>query len=73
MFVAYGFFGPMASALKNIYEAEAKYFLSMKTGLLAHMSGNSPEIAIEFARKMLMSEDRPSFAEVDAATAGLAK
>ena len=73
VFVAYGFFGPMASALKNIYEAEAKYFLSMKTGLLAHMSGNSPEIAIEFARKMLMSEDRPSFAEVDAATAGLAK
>ncbi len=39
VFVAYGFFGPMARALRNIYEAEAKYFLSMKTGLLAHISG----------------------------------
>jgi chemotaxis protein MotA len=28
-------------------------------------------MAIEFARKMLMSEDRPTFAEVDEATQGL--
>ena len=71
VFVSYGFFGPMAQALRNIYEAEAKYFLSMKTGLLAHISGYGPEMAIEFARKMLMSEDRPSFIEIDAATAEL--
>jgi len=71
VFVAYGFFGPMAQSLKNIYEAEAKYFLSLKVGLIAHISGNPPVMAIEFARKMLMSEDRPTFAEVDAATAAL--
>jgi chemotaxis protein MotA len=71
VFVAYGFFGPMAQALRNIYEAEAKYYLSMKTGLLAHISGNAPVMAIEFARKMLMSEDRPTFAEIDQATANL--
>ena len=71
VFVAYGFFGPMAQSLKNIYEAEAKYFLSLKVGLLAHISGNPPVMAIEFARKMLMSEDRPTFAEIDAATAAL--
>ena len=71
VFVAYGFFGPMAQALRNIFEAEAKYFLSMKIGLLAHVSGQAPVMAIEFARKSLMSEDRPTFAEVDAATANL--
>jgi len=71
VFVAYGFFGPMAQALRNIFEAEAKYFLSMKTGLLAHISGYGPEMAIEFARKMLMSEDRPTFSEIDASTAEL--
>jgi len=71
VFVAYGFFSPMAQALRNIYEAEGKYFLSMKAGLLAHISGNPPVMAIEFARKALMSEDRPTFAEVDEATAGL--
>lgn len=71
VFVAYGFFGPMAQSLRNIFEAESKYFLSMKVGLLAHISGYPPPIAIEFARKALMSEVRPSFAEVDEATAGL--
>ena len=71
MFVAYGFFGPMAQALRNIYDAEAKYFLSMKVGLLAHISGQVPVMAIEFARKGLMSEDRPTFEEIDQATASL--
>jgi chemotaxis protein MotA len=71
VFVAYGFFGPMAQALRNIFESESKYFLAMKTGLLAHISGYAPVMAIEFARKTLMSEDRPTFAEVDAATADL--
>jgi chemotaxis protein MotA len=71
VFVAYGFFGPMAQALRNIFESEAKYFLAMKTGLLAHINGYAPVMAIEFARKTLMSEDRPTFAEVDEATAGL--
>jgi chemotaxis protein MotA len=71
VFVAYGFFGPMAQSLRNIFEAEAKYFLSMKVGILAHMSGYPPAIAIEFARKALMSEVRPTFAEVDTATAQL--
>jgi chemotaxis protein MotA len=71
VFVAYGFFGPMAQSLKNIFDAEAKYFLSMKIGLLAHMSGYSPAIAVEFARKALLSEVRPTFEEVDQATAEL--
>jgi chemotaxis protein MotA len=71
VFVAYGFFGPMAQSLRNIYEAESKYFLSMKVGLLAHMSGYAPAIAIEFARKALMSDVRPTFAEIDEATANL--
>jgi chemotaxis protein MotA len=71
VFVAYGFFGPMAQSLRNIYDAEAKYFLSMKIGLQAYLSGQVPVMAIEFARKGLMSEDRPTFAEIDQATANL--
>lgn len=69
VFCAYGFFGPMAQALRNVYEAEAKYLLSIKVGLLAHISGYAPALAIEFARKGLMSEVRPTFVEVDEATA----
>jgi len=69
VFCAYGFFGPMAQALRNINEAEDKYLLSIKVGLLAHISGYAPALAIEFARKGLMSEVRPTFSEVDEATA----
>ena len=71
VFVAYGFFAPFAQSLKNIYEAESKYFLSLKVGLLAHISGQVPVMAIEFARKGLMSEVRPTFAEIDQSTADL--
>jgi chemotaxis protein MotA len=71
VFVAYGFFGPMAQSLKNLFEAESKYFLSLKTGLLAHIGGQPPMIAIEFARKALMSDVRPTFNEVETATAAL--
>ena len=71
VFCAYGFFGPMAQSLRNITEAEDKYMLSMKVGLLAHIAGHPPTMAIEFARKMLMSEVRPTFLEVDEATVRL--
>jgi chemotaxis protein MotA len=69
VFCAYGFFGPMAQALRNTYEADAKYLIAMKIGMLAHIAGNPPAIAIEFARKSLMTEVRPTFLEVDEATA----
>jgi chemotaxis protein MotA len=71
VFCAYGFFGPMAQALRNIYEAEGKYLMSVKAGLLAHMSGQPPAMCIEVARKALMSEVRPTFTEVEESTAGL--
>lgn len=71
VFVAYGFFGPMAQSLRGIFEAESKYFLSMKVGLLAHISGQPPVMAVEFARKALMSDVRPTFNEVEEATAAL--
>jgi chemotaxis protein MotA len=71
VFVAYGFFGPMAQSLKNSYQSEAKYFMSLRAGLLAHIGGQSPVMAVEFARKALMSDVRPTFNEVEAATSNL--
>ena len=71
VFVAYGFFAPMAASLKGTFEAESKYYLSLKAGLLAHISGQPPVMSVEFARKALFSEVRPTFNEVEAATAAL--
>ena len=71
VFVAYGFFAPMATSLRHTFEAESKYFLSMKAGLLAHMAGYAPAVSIEFARKAVMSDVRPTFAEVEESTGNL--
>ena len=65
--LAYGFFGPVASSLKQTYDAEIKYLQCIKVGLLAHMQGNAPSVSVEFARKALLENVRPSFYEVEEA------
>ena len=63
--MSYGFVAPMAAALGNIIEADAKFFQCMKAGMLAHVAGHPPVISVEFARKTLPSDVRPSFAELE--------
>jgi len=67
VFLSYGFVGPMAGALKSTYDAEAKYYQCIKAGLIAYLSGYSPAVCVEFARKALLSNVRPSFYEVEEA------
>lgn len=71
IFLSYGIVGPMANACKAAQEADAKYMECIKTGLLAHMQGYAPQVSIEFARKTLLSNTRPSFAELEEATGNL--
>ncbi len=65
--LSYGFVGPMAAMLSNVIDSDAKYYQCMKTGLLAHVSGQPPMIAVEFARKTLPTDVRPNFYELEAA------
>lgn len=71
IFLSYGIVGPMANACKAAQEADAKYMECIKTGLLAHMQGYAPQVSIEFARKTLLSNTRPTFAELEEATGNL--
>lgn len=71
VWVAYGAVGPIANSLNAILEAESKYILCLKAGILAHLQGCAPSVSVEFARKSLLSEVRPTFAEVEEATAAL--
>jgi len=71
VFVSYGFMAPMAQGLKRIYTSEGAYFKTMKVGLVAHLSGYAPAISVEYARKTLPDELKPSFSEVEEATAAL--
>ena len=71
VFLSYGFIGPIANTLKATYEAETKYFQCMKAALLAYVQGYAPAVAVEFARKALLSEVRPTFYEVEEAVSAL--
>jgi chemotaxis protein MotA len=66
--LAYGFVGPLASAIKGAQDANSKYFTCLKAGILAHGAGNAPAVSVEFARKTLMSSVRPTFQELEQAT-----
>ena len=61
----------MAAAIKNSYEDDHQYFVVMKVALLAHLQGYAPAVSIEFARKTLQSNVRPTFAEMEEQTDGL--
>ena len=37
----------------------------IKIALIGHMQGYAPQVSVEFARKTLASEMRPTFAEVE--------
>ncbi|MFH1803476.1 MAG: flagellar motor stator protein MotA [Pseudomonadota bacterium] len=64
---AYGFVSPTASAIKKVLDADAKYYSCMKVALIGHMQGYAPQVSVEFARKILPHDVRPSFKEIDEA------
>ena len=61
VFVAYGMVGPIAQVLGTVHEAETKYYQCMKAGMLAYLNGYAPAVCVEFARKILESDVRPTF------------
>lgn len=68
---AYGVIGPAGNAVSALLAGESKYLQCIKTGLLAHLQGFAPSISIEYARKTLLSEVRPTFIELEEATSAL--
>ena len=71
VWMSYGFLAPIANKAKVGYEAEGKYMLCIKAALLAHLNDCAPAVSVEFARKSLLSHDRPTFYEVEEAVQAL--
>jgi chemotaxis protein MotA len=63
--LSYGFAQPLASRLEQHIADEGHYELCIKAGLIAVYKGLPPAIAIEFARRVLSEELRPSFDETE--------
>lgn len=68
--LSYGFVQPLATHIELLQAAEARYYECMKAGIVAYAKGNAPIIVVEFARRVIYSNVRPSFAEVEAAVRG---
>jgi len=63
--LAYGFIAPIANIIKKIHNDRKRYLECIKTAVIAHLSGCAPAISIEFARKTIFANVRPSFQELD--------
>jgi len=61
----YGFVGPLAASLKHRMNENEQYIASMKHALLSFNKGVAGVIAVEFARRTLYAEVRPSFLELE--------
>lgn len=65
--LSYGVVAPIAANLEKTNDAESQYYQTLRAGLMAFAKGMAPIIAVEFARRAIPPELRPSFKEMEAA------
>jgi len=65
IFLAYAVAAPLAGLLEQRNDHASKELLCIKSPLLASMQGYNPATAIEFGRKVLFSDVRPGFIELE--------
>lgn len=70
VFAAYAIFGPVAKTIEQISDDEVKPFEAIKEILIAHYSGFSPSVSVEYGRKVLYSDVRPSMTELEEGVRG---
>jgi chemotaxis protein MotA len=70
---AYGFIGPTSTKIAADIEAEGRYLACIKAAMIALQRGAPPLVCIEYARRSVMPEERPSFDEMDKATKDIKK
>lgn len=73
VFGAYGLIGPTAGKMGADIDEEGRYLATIKASLIALQKGAPPIVCVEFARRSIQPEERPSFEEVDKATKNIKK
>src|SRR5215468_11151602 len=63
--LCYGFVGPMSRNLEQMIAGEGRYLGVIKASLVALARGLSPLVVVEYARRAIIPEDRPSFQTVE--------
>ncbi len=73
VFGAYGFIGPTATKMAADIEAEGRFLQCIKSAMVALQRGAPPIVCIEYARRTISPEERPTFDELDKATKEIKK
>ncbi|MFN7453684.1 MAG: flagellar motor stator protein MotA [Pseudobdellovibrionaceae bacterium] len=73
VFGAYGLIGPIASKMNADIEAEGRYLGCIKAAMVSLQKGAPPLVCVEYARRSIQPEERPTFEEMDKATKEIKK
>jgi chemotaxis protein MotA len=68
--LSYGLVAPLASNLEKMIEAESQYYQMLRAGLMAFAKGMAPMISVEFARRSIPHDMRPTFQDMEATCKG---
>lgn len=71
--ISYGYVQPLVAKIETIMGEEAKFVNTAKICLLAYAKGVNAKVCAEFGRRSIPAEFRPTFKEIDEATANAGK
>jgi chemotaxis protein MotA len=63
--LCYGFVQPLAIRMDLMHEEETRMLEVMKAGLVAFAKGFNPLVAVEFGRRSIFEDSRPTFQEME--------
>jgi chemotaxis protein MotA len=63
--LCYGLVGPVAANMAKLSEGRFQYYQCLRQGLLSFLHGSSPILAVEFARRSIPLELRPTFKDLE--------
>jgi chemotaxis protein MotA len=63
--LCYGVVSPVAARLENMSEAHSQFLQVMRVAIVAFARGSSPILAVEYARRSVPVELRPSFLDLE--------
>jgi chemotaxis protein MotA len=63
--LCYGFLGPLAQNMAKMNDAEDNYLRCLRQGVVSFAKGLAPILAVEFARRSIPAELRPTFKEME--------
>ena len=66
IFLCYGVVGPVAARLEILGEAQAQFLQVLRVAMCSFARGASPLLAVEYARRSIPVELRPSFVAMEA-------